>query len=248
MPLVEIMKRIHNGDLGKITSGQACKLVTALKSWGPTSRKAEWSDMEWQIRRWLFHTWLSGDFIVEQHIHNLDLINWALNAHPVRCTGIGGRQARTDKIYGDVYDHMAVEYVYPDGVRIEYKGAQIDGINIRSDQRLFGTKGKAYFDFGRAVIEGHYPFDYGGEMPDPCLRQHADQIDAIRNGKPLNEAVRVAESTLTAIMGRMSAYTGKSLKWSWVMNVSKLDLRPAEYKFGDLPEPIVAIPGVTRLL
>ena len=247
-PLVEIMKRIHNGDMGQISSGQCCRLGSGMMSWGPATRKAEWSDMEWQIRRWLFHTWLSGDFIVEQHVHNLDLINWALNAHPIQCTAVGGRQARTGELYADAYDHMAVEYVYPDGIRVEYKGAQIDRISERNDQRLFGAKGNAYFDFGRAVIEGQNPFDYQGEMPDPCLRQHADQIDAIRSGKPLNEAVQIAESTLTAIMGRMSAYTGKSLSWNWVMNASRLDLTPAEYTFGDLPSPTVAVPGVTPLV
>jgi predicted dehydrogenase len=199
--------------------------------------------MEWQIRRWLFYTWLSGDFIVEQHVHNLDLINWALNAHPVGCTGMGGRQCRTAAIYGNVYDHMAVEYIYPGDVRIHYNGAQVDGITIRNDQRLWGSRGAAYFDFGQAIIEGAHPFEYEGQTPDPCLRQHADQIDAIRNGRALNETVRVAESTMTAIMGRMSAYTGRTLNWNWAMNASKLDFSLPEYTFGDLAEPSVAIPG-----
>ena len=247
-PLEAIMKRIHNGDLGSITSGQSIRFGDGMMEWGPSVRDAAWSDMEWQIRRWLFHTWLSGDFIVEQHVHNLDLINWALNAHPVRCTAIGGRQSRTDDIYGDVYDHMAVEYVYPGDIRIHYNGAQMDRITIRNEQRLFGSKGTAYFDFGRAVIEGECPFEYQGEMPDPCLRQHADQMDAIRNGTALNQAVRVAESTMTAIMGRMSAYTGKTLNWNWVMNASKLDFTLPEYAFVDLPEPSVPIPGKTPLL
>ena len=247
-PLVEIMKRIHGGDLGQITSGQCTRLGDGMLSWGPATRLPEWSDMEWQIRRWLFYTWLSGDFIVEQHVHNLDLINWALNAHPVHCSAVGGRQVRTDPLYGDIYDHIAVEYVYPGDIRIEYKGAQIDKITGRNDQRLFGSKGVAYFDFGLAVIEGQNPFKYEGEMPDPAVRQHADQIDAIRNGKPLNEAVRIAESTLTAIMGRMSAYTGKSLSWKWVMEASKLDLTPAEYAFTALPEMPVALPGITPLV
>ena len=247
-PLVEIMKRIHNGDLGKITSGQCTRLGDGMLTWGPQKRLSEWSDMEWQIRRWLFYTWLSGDFIVEQHVHNLDLINWALNAHPVHCSAVGGRQVRTDALYGDIYDHIAVEYVYPEDVRIEYKGAQIDKITGRNDQRLYGSKGVAYFDFGLAFIDGQHPFKFEGEMPNPAVRQHADQIDAIRNGKPLNEAVQVAESTMTAIMGRMSAYTGKSLSWNWAMEASKLDLTPAAYAFTELPERSVALPGITPLI
>lgn len=247
-PLVEIMERIGNGDLGQITSGQCYRLGSAMTSWGPQTRLAEWSDMEWQIRRWWFYTWLSGDFIVEQHVHNLDLINWAMGSHPVQCMGLGGRQVRTDPKFGDAYDHFAVEFVYPNGARIDYKGAQIDRISGRNDQRVFGTKGSAYFDFGRAIIEGERPYEYTGERMDPSLQQHADQIAAIRSGLHMNEAVQIAESSMTAIIGRMSAYTGKSFRWDWAMNASKLDLTPETYAFGELPEMPVAMPGVTPLI
>lgn len=247
-PLVQIMKRIHDGDLGQMTSGQCYRIGDGMTGWGPTRRLPEWSDMEWHLRRWLFYTWLSGDFIVEQHVHDLDLMNWAMNSHPVQCIALGGRQARTDAIFGDVYDHFAVEYVYPDDVRIDYKGAQINKIAARHEHRIFGTKGSALFDFGQASIKGEKPFVFQGDMPDPCLRQHAAQIDAIRNSKHLNEAVQIAESTMTAIMGRMSAYTGRALRWDWLMKASKLDLTPESYTFGPLPEQPVAIPGVTPLI
>ena len=246
--LVAIMERIHNGDLGKILSGQCVRIGDGMLGWGPKERQPSWSDMEWQLRRWLFLTWLSGDFITEMHVHNLDMVNWALDAHPVQCIGMGGRQVRTAPEYGDAYDHFAVEYEYPNGVRIEYMGAQIDGVTDRNDQRLVGTKGSAYMDFANAIIEGEKPFKYDGPSPDPCIRQHADQIAAIREAKPLNEGKRIAESTLTSIMGRMSAYTGRALKWDWVMNASKLDLRPPKYEFGDLPMPPIAIPGKTQLI
>jgi len=203
--------------------------------------------MEWQIRRWLFVTWLSGDFIAEMHVHNLDIINWALDSHPVKCIGIGGREVRTGPEYGNVYDHFAVEYEYPNGARIEYMGSQIDHCADRCDQHLVGTKGSAYIDFANAIIEGQKPFRYDGPSPDPCLRQHADQIAAIRAGKRLNEGRRIAESSLTSIMGRMSAYTGRALSWKWVMNASKLDLSPPRYEFGDLPMRPVAVPGKTEL-
>jgi predicted dehydrogenase len=204
--------------------------------------------MEWQLRRWLFLTWLSGDFIVEMHIHNLDRVNWAMNSHPVQCLGLGGRQARTGPEYGDVYDHFAVEYEYPNGARVEYMGAQIDKASQLQSYRIVGTKGQAYTDSGNLMIDGAKPFKYDGPQPSPVIQQHADQIAAIRGGQRLNEGVRVAESTLTCIMGRMSAYTGRALKWDWVMQASKLDLRPPRDEFGDLPMRPVAVPGQTPLV
>ena len=246
--LVECMRQIHDGALGEIVGGQCVRIVDGLLGWGPSERQPDWTDMEWQMRRWLFWTWLSGDFIVEQHIHNLDIINWAMDSHPVRCVGLGGRQARVKPEYGNVYDHFAVEYEYPNGVRIEYIGSQMDGCSYRNDQRLAGTKGSAYMDFGRAVIEGENPSNYDWDEVNPCLRQHAEQIEAIRRGKQLNEGKRIAESTMTSIMGRMSAYTGRALSWDWAMNASKLDLGPAKYEFGDLPMEQVAVPGRTELI
>jgi predicted dehydrogenase len=246
--LVEGIKRIHDGTLGKIVGGQCVRLSGGMLDWGPKERRPDWSDMEWQIRRWLFFTWLSGDFITEMHVHNLDLMNWAFGGPPVQCMGMGGRQVRTGPEYGNVYDHLAVEYEYPDGVRIEYMGAQIDGIFGRNDQRLVGTKGSAYLDFGSVKLEGANPAEIAWDQHNPCLKQHADQIAAIREGKRLNEGRRIAESTLTAIMGRMSAYTGRALSWKWAMNGSKLDLRPPKYEFGDLPMRPVAIPGKTKLI
>jgi len=247
---MEWIKRIHDGALGDIVGGQCVRIGGGMLNWSEATKKRqpEWSDMEWHLRRWLFMTWLSGDFIVEMHVHNLDVTNWALDAHPVECIGLGGRQVRTAPEYGDVYDHFAVEYEYPNGVRIEYMGAQIDGCSDRSDERFVGTKGLAYLDSGNAVIKGENPFTYDGPSPDPCIRQHADQIAAIRQAKPLNEGVRIAESTMTCIMGRMSAYTGRRLSWDWVMNASKLDLSPPKYEFGELPMPPVAIPGQTKLI
>ena len=246
--LVAVMKRIHNGDLGEILAGQCVRTGEGMLKWGPKERQPDWSDMEWQVRRWLFFTWLSGDFIAEQHIHNLDIINWALNSHPVKCMGMGGRQVRTGSEYGNVFDHFSVEYEYPNGVRIVYMGGQIDGCSVRCDQRLVGTKGSVYMDFANAIIKGRNPFGYEGPSPDPCILQHADQIAAIRQGRMLNEGRRIAESSLTAIMGRMSTYTGRALKWDWVMNASELDLTPDKYEFGDLPVRPVAVPGKTQLV
>ena len=246
--LVEGIKSIHDGAIGELVGGQCVRLGGGMLTWGQKERQPNFSDMEWHLRRWLFLTWLSGDFIVEMHVHNLDVMNWVLDAHPVQCIGMGGRQVRTGPEYGNCYDHFAVEYEYPNGVRIEYMGNQIDGCTNRNDQRIMGTKGRAYTDFGRVVIEGPGKVEYAWDSIDPCIKQHADQIAAIREGKRLNEGKRIAESTLTSIMGRMSAYTGRALKWDWAMNASKLDLSPPKYEFGDLEMRPVAIPGKTKLI
>ncbi|MEN6577345.1 MAG: Gfo/Idh/MocA family oxidoreductase [Phycisphaerales bacterium] len=247
--LVETARRVHDGAIGTILGGQCVRLGDAMRSWGPQQRQPGWSDMEWQLRRWLFMTWLSGDFIVEMHVHNLDVMNWLIGDHPVQCMGMGGRQQRTEPEYGDSYDHFAVEYEYPNGLRIEYMGAQMDKVGDgRSDQRLVGSKGLLYTDSGRVMIEGRNAAEIAWDQNDPCLKQHADQITAIRRDQRLNEGRRIAESTLTSIMGRMSAYTGRALKWDWAMNASKLDLTPPAYELGVLPTPPVAIPGKTQLI
>jgi predicted dehydrogenase len=248
--LVEGMKRIHNGDIGEIVGGQCLRIGDGMLDWSEQTKQRQpgWSDMEWQLRRWLFVTWLSGDFIVEMHIHNLDRMNWALDAHPVQCIALGGRQVRTGPEYGNIYDHISVEYEYPNGVRIAYMGSQIDGLTYRQDARVVGTKGRAYTHEGDFIIEGPKPFKYDGPSTNPEIKQHADQVAAIRAGERLNEGRRVAESTMTCIMGRMSAYTGRALKWDWAMKASKLDLSPPKYEFGDLEMRPVAIPGKTQLI
>ncbi len=246
--LVAGIKKIRDGALGDILGGQCLRIGGGMMGWGPKARKPQWTDMEWQLRRWLFMTWLSGDFIAEMHVHNLDLLNWVMGSHPVKVFALGGRQVRTAPEYGDVYDHIAAEYEYPNGVRIQYMGSQIDGVSFRTDLNFTGTKGTAYIDFANFIVKGSNAWTYDGPQNDPCIQQHADQIDAIRNGKKLNEAKRIAESSLTAIIGRMSAYTGRALKWDWALKASKLDLAPEKYQLGDLAMPKAAIPGKTQLI
>ena len=247
---LDIMKRIHNGDIGEIVAGQCYWNQGALwvKRAKENLRKKNelgWSDMEWQCRNWLFFTWLSGDHIVEQHVHNLDIINWAIGSHPVQCLGMGGRQVRTGPEFGNIFDHFAVEYEYPNGVRVFSMCRQIDGCTNQVSERVAGVNGSAYTDGGNGYIEGPNAYKYEGESPSPYVQEHAELVASIRAGKPLNEGRRIAESTLTAIMGRMSAYTGRALKWDWAMNASKLDLTPSRYQMGIDP---VAIPGKTKLI
>ena len=247
---LETIKRIHDGAIGEINGGQCFRSGGAMRNWRSSEKvkKSEWSEMEYQIRRWLLWTWLSGDFVVEMHVHNLDIMNWIINAHPVKCIGVGGRQARTGYEYGNIYDHITVEYEYPNDVRVEYMGAQIDNFTSRSNQRVTGTKGSAVLDFRKGIITGKNPFVFDGKSPNPSVLQYKEMIDSIRNAKGINEGQQIAESTMTAILGRMSAYTGKTLEWDWALNESKLDLSPEKMEFGDIPRRPVAVPGITKLM
>ena len=240
----EILKRIHKGDIGRIVGGE-CYWNDG--GWdGPGEKPEGMSGMEWQIRSWFHFTWLCGDEIVEQHVHNIDVMNWAIGAHPIQATGMGGREVRGGK--GNIYDHFAVDFEYPDGVHVLSMCRHMDGCTERISERVMGTKGWAYTDGGDGFIEGQNPYKYDGEDINPYEQEHADLIESIRAGEPLNEGRQVAESTLTAIMGRMSAYTGRALKWDWVMNASELDLSPEKYEMVDLPVRPIAIPGQTELV
>ncbi len=250
---VEILKRVRGGDIGELLAAQCywnmgdLWVERAARNWADRSAK-KWSDMEWQVRNWLFTVWASGDHICEQHVHNLDVVNWAMGGHPVKCVGMGGRQARTEPQYGNIYDHFAVEYEYENGARLLSMCRQTAGAAENVSERVIGSKGFAYTDGSDGYIKGAKPWSTEKESPNPYVEEHRDLIASIRAGKPLNEGRQVAESTLTAIMGRMSAYTGRALNWDWVMNASKLDLAPARLELGSLPPLEVAIPGKTPLV
>ena len=199
--------------------------------------------MEWQIRNWLFTGWCSGDHIVEQHVHNLDVMNWAFGAHPVKCVGMGGRAARTEPQYGNIYDHFAVEYEYPNGARVLSMCRQTAGAAENVSERVVGATGFSYTDSADGYIKGAKPYENPKASPNPYVEEHKDLIASIKAGKPLNEGRQVAESCLTAIMGRMSAYTGRALSWDWVMNASKLDLTPPHMEFKGASAPRGPGPG-----
>ena len=235
---VETVKRIHEGAIGEIVAAQCYFNTGGLWNHG---RNPEWSDMEWQCRNWLYFTWLSGDHIVEQHIHNIDVINWAMQAHPIRAYGMGGRQVRIDPAYGHIYDHFAVEYEYPNGARLMSMCRQQDATAGNVSERVVGTKGSSNC---AGLIKGKKDWKYEGPNPGPYVQEHTDLITSIREGKPLNEARQIAESSLTAIMGRMSAYTGQEITWDQALN-SKEDLMPEKLEFGPFPVAPVAMPGKT---
>ena len=246
---IETMKRIHGGAIGEVMAGQVYWNQGGL--W-KADRTAAMSDMEWQIRNWLYFTWLSGDHIVEQHVHNIDVANWALNAHPVRANGVGGRQVRVDPAYGHIYDHFAIELEYPNGARILSMCRQQDGTARHVGEYFIGTKGTAEF-VNDAVLRPSGGAEWKYKRPqaqpnpvNPYVQEHTDMIASIRAGKPLNEGKQIADSVLTAIMAREAAYTGQVVTWDEIVKAN-LDLVPETFAFTSLPMPPVPQPGVTKL-
>jgi predicted dehydrogenase len=239
---LELMKRIHGGAIGEIVGGQCYWNQGEL--W-VVKKTPAMSEMEWQCRNWLYFSWLSGDHIVEQHVHNIDVMNWAFGSLPVKVTAMGGRQQRTAPEYGNIFDHFAVEFEYPNGVRVASYCRQIPGCADRVEEKIVGSKGYA---MGFGEIHGDSFWKFQGDETNPYVQEHIDLIAGLRSGKRLNEGKRIAESTMCAIMGRMSAYTGRAISWEWAMASSKLDLTPAKFELGPNPVDPVAMPGKTPLV
>ena len=252
---IETIQRIQDGAIGELVGGQCYWNQGGL--W-LHPRQPEWSDMENQVRNWLYYTWLSGDHITEQHVHNLDVMNWCFGGPPKSAMGTGGRQVRTDPAYGCIFDHFAIEYEYPNGAKIMSMCRQQDGCENKVAEVIVGTKGNAN-PGGQIFGENAWKFSGGGKVAGvtggvvggkglgPYEQEHVDLINSIRAGTPLNEGERIALSTLTAIMGRMAAYTGKKVTLEYALN-SKLSLLPEKLEFGPLAVAPVAIPGKTPLV
>jgi predicted dehydrogenase len=241
---VETMKRIHDGAIGDIVSAQCYWNMGGL--WCH-ERQANESDIEWQIRNWLYFTWLSGDHICEQHVHNIDVVNWAFqDAQPETIHGLGGRQYRTEPKYGHIFDHFGIEFAYPGDVKTISMCRQIEGTANNVSERIVGTRGVT--DCCGTIV-GENAWRYRGPRGNAYVLEHTDLIKSIRDGRPLNEGKRIADSTLCAIMGRESAYSRQQFKRSWFLNRCTLDLLPPEgLQLSDArPVPAVAIPGEYQL-
>jgi predicted dehydrogenase len=238
----ESMNRLHAGDIGEIVAGRCYWNMGTL--W---HRKQDqgMNDLEWQIRNWLYFAWLSGDHIVEQHVHNLDVINWAMKAHPEKCVGLGGRQVRIQPEYGHIFDHHAVDYTYPNDVHVLSMCRQIAGCANDVSEAVVGTKG-SWTSKGH-VIKGEKAWAFGrGKDNQPYVQEHVNLIKAIKEQKALNELKNVAESTLTAIMGRLATYTGGEVTWEQALATSSLVPEKLAWDM-KLPVPPVAVPGKTKL-
>ncbi len=240
---LDMVRRIREGAIGEIRAARAYWNGGGV--WDPKPRKPEWTDMEYQLRNWYYYDWLCGDHIVEQHVHNLDVVNWVLQKHPLRAVAVGGRQVRTDPEYGHIFDHFGVDYEYEGGLHMLSMCRHWNGTPGDVSEAFVGTKGQTYSRTGSTRIDGAAPWRSDREQVNPYVQEHSDLIASIRAGKPLNEAQQIAESTLTAIMGREAAYTGKVIEWDALLNAD-MDLAPPNYEFGPHPVRPIPMPGKKR--
>jgi myo-inositol 2-dehydrogenase / D-chiro-inositol 1-dehydrogenase len=237
-------QQVKQGLIGELTGGNVW--WNGGKLWH-RDNDPKWSEMEWMIRNWVNWTWLSGDHIVEQHVHNLDVMNWFFGAHPVKAVGFGSRLRR---VTGDQYDNFSVDYTFENGMHVHSMCRQINGCANNVSERLQGAKGSTdchstVLDLaGTELWKYEYPLDKDGKPTtrvsvDPYVQEHIDLVTAIRTGKPFNELEATAISTMIGIMGRISAYTGKETTYEEMMN-SDLKLGPTVFAFGpvDIPKDV----------
>jgi predicted dehydrogenase len=242
------MNRIRDGAIGDIVSIQENYLTGTLWHRG---RKDSWSEMEYQMRNWLYFAWLSGDHIVEQHIHSLDKALWLMDDQPpVSCAGLGGRQVRTDDQWGHIFDHFAVCYEWANGVKTFAYTRQMKGCHNNTEDYVVGTKGTARI-LKNEITQNDKPGDegkwkYNGPRASMYDLEHKALFAGIRSGDILNNGTYMAYSTMLAIMGREACYTGQKITWKQAMN-SQQDLSPKAYAWSDLEVPKVAVPGKTKL-
>jgi predicted dehydrogenase len=260
----EVIGRIHDGILGEI------KYMRAYFNSGGVwfrARQPDQTEMQFQVANWYYFNWLCGDHIVEQHVHDLDVMNWIKNDHPVKANGMGGRQARTPKWaaakegmgpgdVGEIFDHHAVEFEYADGTKMYSFCRHIPGCWNAFWECAHGTKGYADIEgHGRGEIhlDGRDEPLHWDRGPDGHQLEHDHLFAALLAGQPYNEADWAAASSMTAIMGRMATYSGKQVDWETAIN-STLDLSPKQYRW-DAEAPVkpnadgfygCAMPGVAQ--
>jgi predicted dehydrogenase len=246
----ETIQRLQDGEIGDI-------LLTRVY-WNSGDlwvrpRKPGQTEMEYQVRNWYYFNWLCGDHIVEQHIHNLDVSNWLRGMHPSEANGMGGREVRTGKDHGQIFDHHFVEFTYPDGTKMYSQCRHNPGGYTEVGEHAHGALGTA--DVGRGHIHGkNSPWRSRIKPVDAHHQELHDLFAALRRGEVYNEGDNGAIATMTAILGRMATYSGKIIKWEDALG-SSIDLSPAEYDFAATP-PVapdvngrypVAVPGKTDL-
>ncbi len=229
-------QQVSEGAIGDIVGGNV--YWNGGKLWHRENNPT-WSEMEWMIRDWVNWTWLSGDHIVEQHVHNLDVMHWFTAQHPVKAVGMGSRLRR---VTGNQYDNFSVDFTFESGIHFHSMCRQINGCVNNVSERIQGTKGSTNCQntivdlAGNEVWKYNYPLDKDGKPTksvsvDPYVQEHIDLVTSIRKGQVFNELENTAISTMVAIMGRISAYTGKETSWEEMMN-SDLKVGPTKFVFG----------------
>jgi predicted dehydrogenase len=245
---VATYKQIYEGAIGEILSANCYWNQKQLWYRKP---QENWTEMEYMIRDWVNWSWLSGDHIVEQHVHNIDVINWFTGLHPVKSLGFGARQRR---VTGDQYDFFSIDFEYENKIRVHSMCRQITGCTNNVSEYIRGTEGYSncqntiYNMDGSVKWQYEYPKDEEGKSTDrvnisPYDQEHIDMVTAIRENKPYTEAENTAISTMAAIMGRISAYSGKETSWDEMMG-SNFKLGPKEYNMGPVDvDKEIPIPG-----
>jgi myo-inositol 2-dehydrogenase / D-chiro-inositol 1-dehydrogenase len=195
------------------------------------------------MRNWYYFTWLSGDFLVEQHCHNFDKANWVLKGlAPIAATGVGGRQVRTDPKYGNIYDHFSVALEFPGGVKLFSTCRQMGGCIGDTNDHVIGTRGQAQLMKHTVTPTGGAAWEFEGESKDMYQVEHDELFAGIRSGKFINDGESAAHSTLMALLAREAAYSGQRITWKQML-ASKQNLAPKEYAWGQNPVPGVPMPG-----
>ncbi len=258
---VDLVKRLQDGAVGDINFYR-CYWDTAAPAKQPVPHDGL-TELEYQVRNWYFFNWLSGDHICEQHIHNIDVCNWIQNATPVTAQGMGGRQVRTGKEYGNIYDHHFVEFTYANGAKMFSQCRQIPGCLNQVAEMAHGTKGWCDVSGGRLLVTGKDELrlrslgrgrsKMTGDKSNPFQIEHDDLFAAIRNGTTYNETEYGATSSMTAIMGRMATYSGKEIAWDDAMaSELRLTTDAEDWKSAAPLNPnadggyAIAMPGITR--
>jgi len=248
----QVVNRIHDGAIGKLKYMRA--YFNSAGVW-VRPRKPGQTEMEYQVQNWYYFTWLSGDHIVEQHVHDLDACNWIAGGHPVEAQGAGGRQVRIGKDFGEIYDHHTVEFSYADGTKLFSYCRHIPGCWNSFSEHAHGTKGMVNIEgHGTSVlrVDGQSPMSWKRDK-DGHQVEHDDLFAALLAGRPYNEADYGASSTMTAILGRMATYSGKVVRWDDAIN-STLELVPKDLSWNADPKVHAdsdglypcAMPGVSK--
>ncbi len=242
-PRRETMQQVFDGKIGDVVAVETTYNSNGV--WDPRKSRDECkSEMEYQMRNWYYYDWLSGDHIVEQAVHGIDTMAWALGDQPpLQVWGSGGRQVRTDPKYGNIWDHFTLVYEYPNDVRGYHQCRHWVNTETRVKDYVLGAKGRCDV-FGNR-ISGENKWRYRGPTVNMYQAEHDELFAGLRSGKPLQNGDKAATSSLLAIMGRMAAYTGQVITWDMALNSQEV-LVPAEFAWADAPRRPVPTPGVTK--